>query len=697
MSLTSSQFPLRFHFEEPLMAQQPQKLVWKHDTPYGLSASQFGMALGFCGRVSDYIDYLRNIVGTGQEFSGNACTAHGINTEAKARGLYEALTGNEVHDGGFFLSQDRLLGCSPDGQSFYYEAVTPCPPRASTNSSMTFHQSTCSFKIPFRRPQRSLENSDVRLSAEPMGAVSCSPDTTAQSLPTVKCKLRLLEIKSPFRALYASNRPNCQPYGIPLQYMCQIQGQMAIADAEECDFFVYLDEPCQVEAWRVKRSPVFWRWAEPKLLQVVEWVRDGPPPLLGRSFEFEPFDFSLLHVQPLVFPFCLSSGKPLCSSEKYAFFAGFENPYADVLVHTPCISEMRTEAARIANAVRSPAIQFLFVAADTEEPSTSQQQYDDEAPGSISFQCTALGLSQELGRWNSVFSEDAELESRAADCVAVHVSVPENWDAGEVHVRVDASQATQVVRLYKRHFFSALVPFRDRSSTSCTALAALEVVAAADTLLTTPRTQTMKYHEWTLKSLQTPPMFDSAGESLSQRIRLQLTPVSKKHAANTSNLRATNDLADTVQPMQRIGYDDLVHMLQDTEECATVFLLSSLQQPLRTYWKADPISQDVDTFTLIVAEGGALEKLLHAATLADPHGERLHSWHRSVLQLVKRLHGHISAPPERSGSDLMVFVAIHDELTDLHKTPLPSYCIVTSDVYGTLRHASEFLSKWSRE
>ncbi|CAD2216281.1 YqaJ-like viral recombinase domain containing protein, putative [Angomonas deanei] len=101
------------------MAQQPAKLDWKKRVDFGLSASQFGMALGFCGKISDYVHYLRNVVGTEMEFTGNACTAHGIRTEPKSRALYELITGCKVHDGSFFLSQDGFLGCSPDGRIFY--------------------------------------------------------------------------------------------------------------------------------------------------------------------------------------------------------------------------------------------------------------------------------------------------------------------------------------------------------------------------------------------------------------------------------------------------------------------------------------------------------------------------------------------------------------------------------------------------
>jgi hypothetical protein len=244
----------------------PEKLKWREKYPYGLSASQFGMALGHCGRVSDFVHYIRHIVGTEQEFKGNPATAHGIRTESMARCCYETLLGTRVHDGGFFSSPDGLLGASPDGISFFESA-----------------------------------EGDRKITS-----------------------MRLLEIKCPYRSLYDGSKDSYKPFGIPLQYMCQMQGQMALSGAVECDFFVFLAGPpeTQVVAWRVFFSETFWGWCQPKLLQVVQWLREGPPldGSLDRSFSFEPFDYSDIDVRPLVFPWSITGRTAIVDSRRFPFF-----------------------------------------------------------------------------------------------------------------------------------------------------------------------------------------------------------------------------------------------------------------------------------------------------------------------------------------------------------------------------------------
>ena len=248
------------------------KQLWREKCSYGLSASQFGMALGFCGKVSDFVHYMRHMVGTDQEFVGNAATAHGIRTESTARCCYEALLGTRVFNGGFFPSADGFLGASPDGIIFY--------------------------------------NSD-----DPGASSGDHQAGSAKSM-------RLLEIKCPFIALYDGSKPLYQPFGIPLQYMCQMQGQMALSGAKQCDFFVFLKGPplTQVVAWRVLFSEEFWAWCRPKLLQVVQWLKDGPSQGLDRTFAFEEFDFSRIDVRPLVFPFDLTKQEPIVDLHRFPFF-----------------------------------------------------------------------------------------------------------------------------------------------------------------------------------------------------------------------------------------------------------------------------------------------------------------------------------------------------------------------------------------
>lgn len=473
------------------MAEHPNKTKWKEFLPYGLSASMFGMALGFRGKVSDFVNYQRHVVGTDFEFKGNECTDHGIVTEPKSRALYEMLIGERVHSGGFFLSRGGLLGCSPDGRIFVRpvqkrthlshphwksapedgdhsypvgkegksgikntfspireEAMKPMSPLAGCLSSLSPSTDELrrneeknifsprsfsrSFKIPFSSSNsfRSLQGGSVRrkegsstISSVHTGAVrsvsgeegdarntdeinrsSCSPSVSpvvvpkaSQSSPSSslssfvddrrsryessmandfgkilfwsqqQCirkrkrqyrKLRLLEIKSPVHQLYGGKGESVQPFGIPLCYMCQMQGQMAIAGAEECDFFVYVESAGHIEAWRVFRSSLFWNWAEPKLLDICQWLRDGPPDWLDRSFSFDPFDFSLIQVHPLLFPFSIRDSAPLTDPKRFPFFHKFDCPY--ISVTSGRITTTDTEVEAIAKMVQVDVVKYLF-------------------------------------------------------------------------------------------------------------------------------------------------------------------------------------------------------------------------------------------------------------------------------------------------------------------------------------------------
>lgn len=476
------------------MAAHPNKVKWKEFCPHGLSASMFGMALGFKGKVSDFIDYERHIVGTKLEFKGNECTDHGILTEPKSRALYEMLTGSKVYSGGFFLGRDALLGCSPDGRVFMKDAkklvdggirrvngatslvstvpascyrkdaeeeekssvrsrcsttnscsLSPVPTCSFPNKKINVEQEhpgqssplsfSYSFKIPFspsrascsptllgiqsrggeilapspsnglslctRTGAKSHEHSPsaTDLSSSSGGALrtsgvlnpppspctsSLSPSTggfhgrshgsldvrefskvlfwrqqeSIQKRKRNGIKMRLLEIKSPVHQLYGGQGDSCQPFGIPLAYMCQIQGQMAIADAEECDFFVYVDSTGQVEAWRVFRSPEFWKWAEPKLLNICQWIRDGPPSWMNRSFSFDPFDFSVIRVLPLVFPFSIRECSSLAHPKRFPFFDQFECPYD--WLKSGVITSADSEVEAIAKMVQSEIVKHFF-------------------------------------------------------------------------------------------------------------------------------------------------------------------------------------------------------------------------------------------------------------------------------------------------------------------------------------------------
>lgn len=283
----------------------PEKETWKcslkRQGRHGLSASSFGAALGYCGRVADYVHYIRTIVGTDNEFRGNDATAHGIATEPLAKQAYECLFQVAVEDGGFFVDPSDRLACSPDGIVKWNE-LDECG-NATLSALIT---------------QR-IESPTIPATA------------TVRRVPH-----RLLKIKSPFRYFYSSSREENQPHGVPHHYMCQMQGQMAISGAHECDFFIFVRFPRMMAvAFRVYRSEEFWSWAKPKLLEVVSWIEcdekmytriAGPycggtaNGFLNRSFAFDPFDFRKIRVEPLLFPIDLVTGDSLLDRKVFSLF-----------------------------------------------------------------------------------------------------------------------------------------------------------------------------------------------------------------------------------------------------------------------------------------------------------------------------------------------------------------------------------------
>ncbi|KEG15379.1 hypothetical protein DQ04_00091130 [Trypanosoma grayi] len=425
------------------MAQHPDKIKWKSKVHFGLSASQFGMALGFCGRVVDYVDYLRNIVGTDKEFTGNASTAHGIETEPKARALYELLTGSAVSDGGFFLAEDSLLGCSPDGRIFYDTDPSLCGSVdvMTDERRLSSPRGVVGVRIPFTAKRR--RQNDATTSP------ACFP-------PKGKC--RLLEIKSPFNSLYDGSKPSYKPFGIPLHYLCQMQGQMAIADADECDFFVYLDRPaCQVVAWRVRRSSEFWEWARPKLLQVVEWVQQGPPLGLNRRFEFEAFDFSKISVEPLVFPYDISANMPINEPRRFPFFERYPNPYRSKITDAHHNAVMR--------GLKSAVTRFLFYTEINNEDQSTEEVRECENMLLCSLPPPAVVTAAANLYWNSLAAScGSAADETTWSTTMVVVEKPCNFNDDSVTCHLckkggGPSQGNKIrVRYFKRDFFSALLP-----------------------------------------------------------------------------------------------------------------------------------------------------------------------------------------------------------------------------------------------
>eukprot|EP00759_Apiculatamorpha_spiralis_P037414 PhF_6_TR3724/c1_g4_i1/m.5334 len=206
----------------------------------GLSASQFGSALGLRGCVSDFIHYERNIRGKvlELEFTGNQATMHGVKVEPISRAIYELWTGLDVEDGGFHTHpRHPFLACSPDGR------------------------------------------------------------TVDTGIPV------LLELKSPVYQLFHPGRKDNMNCGIPKSYMCQMQGQMHVSGVEYCDFFVYVKCTGVFAGYRVRRNREWWEWALPKLELVAKALSSPEVPceLTSRSFGFSEFNYDgKIEVYPLI-------------------------------------------------------------------------------------------------------------------------------------------------------------------------------------------------------------------------------------------------------------------------------------------------------------------------------------------------------------------------------------------------------------
>ena len=205
-----------------------------------LSASQMGCALGLRGRISDFIHYERELKHTQLAFQGNEFTSHGVRIEPIARAVYEYYTGNTVLDGGFHVHPVHTF-------------------------------------------------------------LGCSPDGIIIDNDQT---IGILEIKSPFHALYAPGKPENMSNGIPKSYMCQMQCQMQITNSPYCDFFVYLHTTRDRVAWRVKRSDAWWSWAISKLQLVSRAIASSkvPEALQSRTFRFPDFDFECIETELLITP-----------------------------------------------------------------------------------------------------------------------------------------------------------------------------------------------------------------------------------------------------------------------------------------------------------------------------------------------------------------------------------------------------------
>lgn len=83
----------------------------------------------------------------------------------------------------------------------------------------------------------------------------------------------LVEAKCPTSGLYKE---------IPAYYLAQAIGQMAIMKREWCDFIAW--EPQESKIWRVLWSDKAWWWMQPKLEEMVSYIKsDIQPPKYGKN------------------------------------------------------------------------------------------------------------------------------------------------------------------------------------------------------------------------------------------------------------------------------------------------------------------------------------------------------------------------------------------------------------------------------
>eukprot|EP00698_Gefionella_okellyi_P017196 TRINITY_DN4992_c0_g1_i1.p2 TRINITY_DN4992_c0_g1~~TRINITY_DN4992_c0_g1_i1.p2 ORF type:complete len:192 (-),score=38.01 TRINITY_DN4992_c0_g1_i1:728-1303(-) len=102
---------------------------------------------------------------------------------------------------------------------------------------------------------------------------------------------RLVEIK------YPQQEYTRHANGIPLSYIYQIQGQMAISGIGECDFVVVCAASQRARVVRVFFSPELWEWMWPKLVAFYQWCHlrhFGPG---DKSFRWDAAPLHKIQVQ----------------------------------------------------------------------------------------------------------------------------------------------------------------------------------------------------------------------------------------------------------------------------------------------------------------------------------------------------------------------------------------------------------------
>ncbi|XP_046350520.2 uncharacterized protein LOC124131345 [Haliotis rufescens] len=165
-----------------------------------ITASQFGDVIGV-GRGKPF-DFFLSLISEDSifELDDNLMShlQHGIDTEIIIKEAYEMLTGNSVRDSGFWV---------PNKDS----------------------------------PLKTL--------------IGASPDGVVVDRDCPENIIGLTEFKAPVHKMYSGNDLD---YGIPRQYMAQIQGQMAVVGAPWCDFLAVCTKTREIMLKRVHFHPLYW-------------------------------------------------------------------------------------------------------------------------------------------------------------------------------------------------------------------------------------------------------------------------------------------------------------------------------------------------------------------------------------------------------------------------------------------------------
>ena len=94
---------------------------------------------------------------------------------------------------------------------------------------------------------------------------------------------RLVEIKFPEHGLYSERT---HAHGVPLYYLYQMMGQMALSGHRCCDFVALCAASRECRVVRVYYSERLWSWMWPKLVLFRDWCARKVFPREGLDFRY---------------------------------------------------------------------------------------------------------------------------------------------------------------------------------------------------------------------------------------------------------------------------------------------------------------------------------------------------------------------------------------------------------------------------